>query len=259
MLSEESVSATPGRDALYVSLTIHIGACIALVWLSLIAGPAVRFKLTIVHAGTPEAVRKPHPIYTPVRTARTATDIPADVRKVVPRNAETSLVHRNDGGDHVDYTPTVIPSDVRAILDIDSGWKPATQPARADTNSLSLLIPLSEKPLPPPLEPPPGDLDVQPPVIRGQVEPAVVIKKTQPVYPALAKTARVEGIVVLEGTINPQGKVEKLHVVSGHPMLVDAAIEAVKKWRYRPAKLNGEIIFCPVHVQVQFLLEYPGE
>ena len=80
-----------------------------------------------------------------------------------------------------------------------------------------------------------------------------------PVYPALARTARVEGIVVLEGTVSMRGKVENLQVVSGYPMLVDAAINAVKNWKYRPAKLNGQLIPCPVTVQVRFSLQYPGE
>jgi len=69
----------------------------------------------------------------------------------------------------------------------------------------------------------------------------------------------VEGIVVLEGTISEQGKVEDVHVVSGHPMLVDAAIKAVQKWKYRPAKLNGQIMSCPVRIQVRFMLKYPGD
>jgi periplasmic protein TonB len=58
--------------------------------------------------------------------------------------------------------------------------------------------------------------------------------------------------------VNTEGRIENLQVVSGHPMLIDAAVDAVRKWKYRPAKLNGQLIPCPVNVQVRFTLEYPG-
>ena len=62
----------------------------------------------------------------------------------------------------------------------------------------------------------------------------------------------------MEGTVNEQGRVVDIHVVTGHPMLRDAAIRAVAKWKYRPAKLNGQVVSCPVHVEVRFTLRYPG-
>jgi len=157
--------------------------------------------------------------------------------------------------------PTAIPSDLLAMLDTDSVVAPGLGSTMAGTRGLSLQLPLGEESLPPPPpEPPPGDPDVErPPVIGGHLEQAVLIQQTKPVYPALARTARVEGIVVLEGTISEQGKVEDVHVVSGHPMLVDAAIKAVQKWKYRPPKLNGQIVSCPVRIQVRFMLKYPGD
>jgi protein TonB len=110
---------------------------------------------------------------------------------------------------------------------------------------------------PRPPDPPPGEPDVPPPpVIGGRLEPAVLIKQTNPAYPELARTARVEGTVILEGTVSIKGNVETLTVVSGHPMLVDAAIDAVRRWKYRPAKLNGQLIPCPIKIQVRFKLDY---
>src|SRR5262249_30203447 len=148
---------------------------------------------------------------------------------------------------------------VLAMLDTSIAGKPSLNTAPASTRNISLPIPLDEG-LPGAPEPPPGDLDVQPPVvIGGHVEPAVLIEQTKPAYPALARNARVEGIVILEGTISTEGKVEDVHVVSGHPMLLDAAVKAVRKWKYRPAKLNGQLIACPVHIQVRFTLQYPGD
>jgi len=207
----------------------------------------------MIHAGTPEPVRKPQVTYARVmRTAPTSSDVPARAAKAVRDKTEMSPIHQqNDESERADYSPAAIPSDLLAML--DTAREPNLGSPLARTRSLSLQLPLGEEPLPPPPEPPPGDPDVQfPPAIGGHLEQAVLIKQTKPVYPALARTARVEGIVVLEGTITERGKVESLHVVSGHPMLVDAAIKALEKWKYRPAKLNGQIISCPVHIQVRF-------
>jgi periplasmic protein TonB len=60
------------------------------------------------------------------------------------------------------------------------------------------------------------------------------VSKVEPVYPPLAKQARVQGVVVLQVTVNPQGSVENLKVVTGHPLLIQAAIDAVKNWKYEP-------------------------
>jgi TonB family protein len=264
LLSDECVSATPRRNGLYISVTIHICALIALTWFSLFAKPGIRFKVIAVHAGTPEPVRNPQPIYTPVRTVRTSLDLPGDLATAIPPKtgmsplSDVSRHDGDDGGAYLNYTPTVIPSDLLGLLDLNSGMEPG--PARPGARIVSSPIPLGEGPLSEPPEPPPGDPDVQPPlIIGGRLEPAELIEQTKPVYPALARTARVEGTVDLEGTITEEGKVKDLHVVSGHPMLIDAAIKAVEKWRYRPAKLNGRLISCMVNIKVRFRLEYPQE
>ena len=70
-------------------------------------------------------------------------------------------------------------------------------------------------------------------------------KQVSPVYPPLARAARVQGTVVLTIVIGKDGAFETLELVSGHPMLVPAAIDAVKQWRYRPYQLNGQ----PIEVQ----------
>ncbi|SRR5881296_1688099 len=261
LLCEQSVSATPTRNALYFSLIIHACACIAVTWFSLTTTPQVRFKLIPVHAGTPEPVREPQLIYAPVRKLQTSSDdAPVDRTRAVRRKTEILPAHQNDEGDPAAYTPTAIPSDLVAMLNTDTDAQPGLGSAGARTRNLTLPLPLGEAPLASPPEPPPGDADVKPPpVIGGHIEQAVLIEQVKPEYPSLARTARVEGIVVLEGTINEQGKVVNVHVVNGHPMLVEAAMKAVEKWKYRPAKLNGQIVSCPVHVQVRFSLRYRGD
>jgi protein TonB len=81
-----------------------------------------------------------------------------------------------------------------------------------------------------------------------------LIYRVQPVYPPMARTARIQGPVVLRAIISKSGAIENLQVVSGHPMLVKSAIEAVSQWRYRPYILNDEPVEVETQVTVNFLL-----
>ena len=73
-----------------------------------------------------------------------------------------------------------------------------------------------------------------------------------PVYPALASKARVSGVVILEATLTAQGTVEQIRVVSGHPLLIEAAIDAVKQWQYEPTLLNGAPVPVILTAKVHF-------
>ncbi len=79
-----------------------------------------------------------------------------------------------------------------------------------------------------------------------------LIRRVQPAYPALARSARIQGTVVLSAVISKAGTMENLRVVSGHPMLVAAAMEAVSQWRYRPYILNHE----PIEVETQIIVSF---
>jgi protein TonB len=81
-----------------------------------------------------------------------------------------------------------------------------------------------------------------------------LVQRVQPDYPPLARQARVQGTVVLAANINEQGRIENLQVTSGHPMLVAAAIAAVRRWRYRPFRLNGEPVEVNTQITVVFSL-----
>jgi TonB family protein len=76
-----------------------------------------------------------------------------------------------------------------------------------------------------------------------------LLKRVDPVYPALAQTARIQGVVQLEVTINENGSTE-IKLISGHPMLAPAAIEAVKQWKYRPFEKDGKPIVVKTDVEV---------
>jgi periplasmic protein TonB len=82
-----------------------------------------------------------------------------------------------------------------------------------------------------------------------------IIYKSIPQYPAIGKATHVEGTVELQATISKTGTIENLRVISGHPMLRQAAIDAVKTWRYRPYLLNGQPVEVETTVDVIFKLE----
>jgi len=90
--------------------------------------------------------------------------------------------------------------------------------------------------------------------VSSGVTQGLVIHKVDPVYPQIAKTARVQGTVILAAVIGKDGTIQNLHVVSGHPLLTNAAMEAVKQWRYRPYILNGDPVEVDTQVEVHFTL-----
>jgi protein TonB len=81
-----------------------------------------------------------------------------------------------------------------------------------------------------------------------------LIRRVEPVYPPLARTARIQGSVVLSALISKAGTIVHLQALSGHPMLVPAALEAVSQWRYRPYVLNGDVIEVETQITVNFRL-----
>jgi periplasmic protein TonB len=81
-----------------------------------------------------------------------------------------------------------------------------------------------------------------------------LIRRIEPIYPPLARTARIQGPVVLAAIISKEGMIRQLQVLSGHPMLVRAAVDAVSQWRYRPYVLNGEVIEVETQITVNFKL-----
>jgi len=86
------------------------------------------------------------------------------------------------------------------------------------------------------------------------VTQGLLIRKIQPNYPPLARQARIQGTVLLQAEISREGTIENLRLISGHPMLAPAAIEAVKQWRYKPYILNGEPVEVETQITVNFTL-----
>jgi periplasmic protein TonB len=90
--------------------------------------------------------------------------------------------------------------------------------------------------------------------VSAGVQQGNLINQVKPVYPPIAKSARIQGAVVLQAEISKQGTIEHLQVISGHPMLVQNAVDAVKQWRYKPYLLNGEPVPVETTITVNFTL-----
>jgi protein TonB len=162
--------------------------------------------------------------------------------------------------------PTVIPKTVKIIKDEPEpvsnagavgvvGGIPGGVPGGSFGGVLGAALGgvLTPSAAPPPPPPPKA---VTPKRIRvgGMVEQAKLIFQPKPEYPPLAKMARIQGVVRLEAIISKDGTIQDLKVVSGHPLLVKAALEAVQRWRYQPTLLNGEPVEVVTEVDVNFTL-----
>jgi len=81
-----------------------------------------------------------------------------------------------------------------------------------------------------------------------------LIHRVRPLYPPLARMARIQGPVVVAAVISKEGVMERVQAISGHPMLVPAAVDAVSQWRYKPYILNGEAVEVETQITVNFVL-----
>ena len=89
-------------------------------------------------------------------------------------------------------------------------------------------------------------------VISESEAQSLLLEKISPNYPPLAKQAKISGTVVLRAEISKEGKIQDLRFISGHPMLAQAAIDAVRQWRYKPYLVNGEPVEAGTTVGVMF-------
>ncbi len=106
---------------------------------------------------------------------------------------------------------------------------------------------------PPVVEPPKPTPPERVPVISTIAE-GMLIRRVQPVYPRPAIDARIQGTVTLRAIIGRDGAIHALQALSGHPLLIPAAVDAVRQWRYRPYLLNGQPVEVETSVTVNFIL-----
>jgi periplasmic protein TonB len=111
---------------------------------------------------------------------------------------------------------------------------------------------LGEVPPPPPPPPPPPQAPVR---VGGNIRSPMKTKDVKPTYPAIAQSARVQGVVIIEATIGPDGRVQEAKVLRSIPLLDAAALDAVKQWTFTPTLLNGVPVPVIITVTVNFALQ----
>src|SRR6202047_3528714 len=158
-------------------------------------------------------------------------------------------VHLMDAGKLV--APKVIPKDIKIIKEdapqMDAGMQGGVPGGVAGGSMGGVIGGMGGAPPPP-----------KPTASRirqgGSVQAALLINRVQPVYPPLARQTRISGTVRLHAIISKSGSVESLEVLSGHPLLVRAAMDAVQQWKYKPTLLNGEPVEVDTTIDVIFSL-----
>ena len=131
---------------------------------------------------------------------------------------------------------------------------PATTDPFAGLEYSAGLVPGGDYSAPPAPPPPAPDPPRAPMPVGGDIKPPTKIDDAAPIYPAIARAAGVQGMVIISATIGPDGRVHDARVIRSIPLLDAAALEAVRKWQYTPTLLNGTPIAIVMTVTVNFRL-----
>ena len=173
---------------------------------------------------------------------------PVQVVKIKP------VAHLMDAGKLI--APKAIPKDIKIIKeeaeppDAGIGGVAGGVPGGVAGGSMGGVIGGVSSNIAPP--PPPKTLKRV--TVGGNVQAARLVNKVQPLYPPLARQTRISGTVKLHAIIGKDGAVQQLQVVSGHPLLVQSALDAVRQWRYQPTLLNGDPVEVDTEIDVIFSL-----
>jgi protein TonB len=171
----------------------------------------------------------------------------------VPQH-QTSQTMTNMSGPHM-VEPHVIPNTIAAIHETEAPAAPDLDRSgvpggtgRRGNGVINSLGPAADF-----VAPPPRPM-VNKPLHLSHISEGNIIYRVQPIYPEIARLARIQGPVVLRAVISKAGTIENLTLESGHPALVPAATNAVKQWRYRPYLLNNEPVEVETEITVNFVL-----
>jgi protein TonB len=181
--------------------------------------------------------------------------VPVKMVKVIPRQFDAGRL----------MAPKSVPKDIAMIKEEELpppsasagvvGGVPGGVPGGTAGGVIGGIIGAVPTAAPPPPPPPVEQKKtVQRIRVGGQVQQANLIRQPKPVYPPLAKQARIQGVVRFNAIIGKDGTIQNLQLMSGHPLLVPAAQEAVKQWLYKPTLLNGEPVEVATVIDVNFTL-----
>jgi protein TonB len=155
--------------------------------------------------------------------------------------------------------PLIVPAKIRIVHDEPPPLEPNVMgvvggvPGGVPGGALGGIIGGSANIAPPP--PPPNRQTNEVMRVGGDVKAPQLLYGPAPIYPALAKTTHLEGIVIIDAIVNESGHVVEEHAISGPGLLLHAALLAVSQWRYQPTYLDGQPVSIRMHVTVKFRLE----
>lgn len=221
--------ATGGTLA--VSIVAHALILAAVVVVPLLATDTLPDLVDTVGAFRPDAPPPPDPPR-PV-ASRTTPAANATNRNVAPVEPHDEIIPEQPHASSLDCASCVVdPAAVTSVFGIDGGTGPAV-----------------------PQPPPPQPTSPSKPVRLSAYEMPRKIYDVAPAYPPIARTANVEGVVIIEAVIAVDGTVRDARVLRSVPLLDRAALDAVKQWRYAPTRLGGVAVPVIVTVTVQFHLQ----
>jgi protein TonB len=149
-----------------------------------------------------------------------------------------------------DAAPLEAPKEIKAETGLEAGFERAAGVEGGIIGGVAGGI-TGGIPEPPPPPPPPA----APVRVGGNIKPPQKTRDVRPVYPPIAQSARVQGIVIIEATIGPDGAVKDAKVLRSIPLLDQAALDAVRQWQFTPTLLNGVPVPVIMTVTVQFTLQ----
>ncbi len=170
---------------------------------------------------------------------------PAPPRRVERAPAEAAPVSEN-------AAPLVAPTGVSAETGRENLAAPSTGSIHGTENGVPLALEGVSTASVPPAPPPPPPVPVR---LHSGMKAPVKIVNVAPVYPAIARAAQIQGMVILEAILDAQGRVATVRVLRSIPALDQAAVDAVQQWRFTPAMLNNEVVPVVMTVTVNFTLE----
>ena len=225
-------------------------------WGGLVIQAGVVSALVVVPMVRPEIIA----VVFPKTTIRVPAAEPLPVEVEVQQTAQTastaSPVTVTRRAPRVFTAPTALNNPIDHF--IDSGDAPMIQIGAPSVQAIGPSSHIGGTQTALPTAPPPApERKPEPPKlvrVGGQVKAPTIVFRVSPTYPPLAKAARIQGVVKLEGIIARNGAVVQLKVISGHPLLVKASLYAVVQWRYTPTLLNGEPVDVIAPIDVNFIL-----
>lgn len=245
----EGTNATRKASSVFMSFLIQCSLVSVMILIPLIYTDTLpKTQLTSFLVAPPPPPPPPPP---------PAAAAPVKVVKVAPRQFDAGRL----------MAPKAIPKEIAMIKEDEMppaaaagvvGGVPGGVPGGAPGGVIGGIIGSVPTAAPPPPPPPVKEAPkpVTPKQIRvgGNVQSAKLVNQPKPAYPPLARQARIQGVVKFNAVIGRDGSIQNLTLVSGHPLLVPAATEAVRQWRYQPTLLNGEPVEVVTQIDVNFTL-----